>query len=518
MVQRSGESAYRGFSCSAFPSYKYIIVLAAMDKWRSELQDDVVGTLSGGGAAKKLSGATPSGLLRDLLGGAVKHNQAQQGLEATAPSGVNDVAGIAELKALRAEVISLTKEIESLRSEKCVWLSRLQVDNRKLGQMFQDVEETKRRLIQEIDNIQIEKSRLKALQLSVSEDALDRLLQGSRLAPGSRKLLPVEKRTLAADVYDKLVKLVAQCKDNQVEVLKCVEKHAREVEGGFQDGTESGQTRMDMSLTALKNIASTLPGNLLAAEAVSASLSDAMVCALMEKSSVALARRADALEALGSDGAVEMLQAGGMSKISKQLASGASPDYKTLQTQFDAVNRALQEMRKRNTQLMAKAANDAKKEVVVKEIKATPESTNSRKYPPADVVLSNFEASSARVLQRDFDEFPEQTKQLASKMIAVHVLQTLKDNPLSVGLKEVILKETSAEIATHVSGLVGSALKAFRAHGEVDLQNSKSVETAVFRILSSPMCESRPFFLSSGEICAFFLTLLLLYVQKKNSH
>ena len=481
-------------------------------QWRAQTQDEAYAALS---SPTPLLLSTPGPtFLRDVLErqqNAVLHNNAPTLSEVGAVATAESV----EIAALREKVDKLTKENEAIKQEKRVWLSRLQVDNRKLGLMFQDVEETKRRLINEIDSIQTEKARLRALQLSVSEDILDRLLQGSRLAPTALKLLPVEKRTQASELYENLTQLITQCRENQVEVLQCVGKHAQEVESGFHDGTPAGETRKEASLAALKNIASTLPGNLLAAEAVAASLSEAMVCALMEKSSLILARRAEAVTAAAVAAGEGTTAVGKPNEKAMRnvIATGggagaAAVDVKTLQAQVESLQKAQQEMRKRNTQLMARANESSKAQT---QTPASPASGTARQQTPLQtkpgVGPSASLAINPKFVNRDFDALPESTRQIVSRFTTAHIVQSLQDNPMSVGLSEAVLQETATEIFTQVSGLVGSSLKAV-AHDEAELLSSKSVDNALTKILSSPICESPVVCLSISTHCRLTLPIL----------
>ena len=458
------------------------------------------------------SSSTP---LRSLL------NAKRSGLSTPGTAGNNEESArlSAEVATLEKKVIKLTEENEKLRSEKKSWLTRLQADNRKLGQMYQDVDETKRRLIREIDNIQTEKARLKSLQLPVYENAIDSLLKSSRLAPSGRKMLPVEKRAQAAVLFEKLTQLVAQCRENQAEVLQVVSTTAQEVDEGFQNGTASGNAKIEAALNSLRSIAATVPGNLLAAEAVAQSLSEAMVLALMDKSSVLLSRRADVFS--GSINALNLTGAG----VSD--GSGAPPaptDMKALQAQNESLRSALLDMRKRNAQLLAKAQENMlqankDKEAAVQEAKnkmmaggSSPSGGGSGvgggggggggtggKRSSANVVTRPSVDSSAlrtqegaaaidsAFAQRDFLELPEPSRGALMKVATENVLQQLRTHPLARSLKEAMLRETAMEIATQVSGLVGTAIKALGAKGELDLRPGTAFEEAVTLALSSPL-------------------------------
>jgi len=442
------------------------------------------------------------------------------------PTTVNDEENArlsAEVAALERKAKKLTEDNEKLRSEKKSWLTRLQADNRKLGQMYQDVDETKRRLIREIDNIQTEKARLKGLQLPVYENAIDSVLQNSRLAPSGRKLLPVEKRAQAADLFEKLSQLVAQCRENQAEVIQVVSKKAQEVDAGFQNGTASGNAKIEAALTSLRSIAATVPGNLLAAEAVAQSLSEAMVLALMDKSSALLSRRADALT-----GSISALNLSGTVGSDAAGATPAPTDLKALQAQNESLRSALLDMRKRNAQLLAKAQENMlqankDKDAAVQEAKnkmmaggSSPpggsggkrQSANAVSRPSVDSSRINEGAPAvdASIAQRDFLELPESSRASLLKVATAHVLQQLRAHPLARGLKEAMLGETAVEIATQVTGLVGSAIKALGAKGEMDLRPGKAFEAAVALVLSSPL---REFILFAFTL---FLIRLLFYL------
>ena len=82
-------------------------------------------------------------------------------------------------------------------------------------------------------------------------------------------------------LYNALISLTAKCRENQMEVLQLVARKAREAEQSFLDGRE-GDT--DAAIEVLKGVASSAPGNILAAEAVASSLSEAMVNALVDRS------------------------------------------------------------------------------------------------------------------------------------------------------------------------------------------------------------------------------------------
>ena len=458
--------------------------------------------------SSKSSAESSSTPLRSLL------NAKRSGLSTPGTAGNDEESArlSAEVATLEKKVMKLTDENEKLRSEKKSWLTRLQADNRKLGQMYQDVDETKRRLIREIDNIQTEKARLKSLQLPVYENAIDSLLKSSRLAPSGRKMLPVEKRAQAADLFEKLTQLVAQCRENQAEVLQVVSTKAQEVDEGFQNGTASGNAKIEAALNSLRSIAATVPGNLLAAEAVAQSLSEAMVLALMDKSSVLLSRRADVFS-----GSINALSLTGASVSDAAGAPPAPTDMKALQAQNESLRSALLDMRKRNAQLLAKAQENMlqankDKEAAVQEAKnkmmaggSSPSggggggggtggkrsSANAVTRPSVDSSVLRTQEGAAAIdsafAQRDFLELPEASRGALMKVAMEHVLQQLRTHPLARSLKEAMLRETAMEIATQVSGLVGTAIKALGAKGELDLRPGTAFEEAVTLALSSPI-------------------------------
>ncbi len=80
-------------------------------------------------------------------------------------------------------------------------------------------------------------------------------------------------------------RLWAQCKANQLDVIDMVISLVRDVEEAVVAGRDGDADRL---LRRLTNIASTKPGNVLAAEAVADSLSEGMLTALVDRSIAAL--------------------------------------------------------------------------------------------------------------------------------------------------------------------------------------------------------------------------------------
>lgn len=411
------------------------------------------------------------------------------------------------------EVSTLQTANKALVEEKTALLSRLQADNRKLGLLFHDVTETKRRLIREIDDVQAEKARLKSLSVISHDDSLERLLKASMLSPNARKLLPIDKRALAEEVHAQLTQLVAQCRENQVNVLQVVRDKAEQVELGFRASTPEGTERMEAALGALKNIASTLPGNLLAAEAVAASLSEAMVCALVDKSSAILSRR-EASMAAGDYNAEDYQQdlfgGGEGSGVGAEAGGGGggegtgggrggaggggnaaalSVELKKVRNENDLLKKKISEMKKQHTSQLVKAS-EASKAAAQREAKTAVSPRGSpQKVVPAASAASLDSVRVTVDMDNDFNDLPEPVRAQALKVMAAHVLQTLRGNPLSGGLQMALLVATAEEISTQISGLVGGALKAFATQGDMDIKSTKSVEATVAKVLASPIRE-----------------------------
>ena len=407
------------------------------------------------------------------------------------------------------EISALQTANKALVEEKKVLLARLQADNRKLGLLFHDVTETKRRLTQEIDGVQAEKARLKSLSMSSHEDSLEKLLMASMLSPNARKLLPIDKRALAEEVHTQLTQLVAQCRENQVNVLQVVKDKAEQVELGFRASTPEGTERMEAALAALKNIASTLPGNLLAAEAVAASLSEAMVCALVDKSSAILSRREASMAAgdfsaedyqqdlsTGGAGAGMGGEGGGAAGGGRggggsggNAAAALSVELKKVRTENDLLKKKIIDMKRVHNVQLAKAS-EASKVAAQREAKtATSPRSSTLKAAPAGPAESLDSVRVTVDMDNDFQGLPEAVRTLALKVMAAHIMQTLRGNPLSGGLQKALLVATADEISMQISGLVGGALKAFATQGEMDVKSTKSVEATVLKVLASPIRE-----------------------------
>lgn len=513
-----------------------------MDKWKVATSDSAIASLK-----QQTIAPTVARSFTAAIGAVMKRNEVPTSELSALPS----EKMMTEISSLQQKLKRATDEIVMLKNEKKVWLSRIQADNRKLGLMFQDVEEAKRRMIQEIDNIQTEKSRLRALQINVSEENLDALIRQSRLNPTAQKLLPVAKRAQAGALYDKLTQLITKCRENQVEVLQVVLQKAQEAEAGFQAGTDAGIASMEAALTALTSIASTLPGNLLAAESVAVSLSDAMVCALMEKSSFTLARRA---ESIGLDPLANDSSGSGMAGSGGHVGH---LDIKALQAQNESLRTALQTARKRNNELLTKAQGEIAAAVKAKEqaLKGTRTKTDPNSHSSTasknTASRTSAEHGSSQLLHEHSDAVPEldadffnkdlnalsdSVSTLVLERTADHVLLSLQGNPLSTTVDPSVKKEIAIEIASRMSGVVDSMLHEMIAHGEVDAANSKSVAQALVKVLASPIrkCTCRchaPFFIHPSihssthaliysPICPFPSSLsqwLRIYLHKRLS-
>ena len=105
----------------------------------------------------------------------------------------------------------------------------------------------------------------------------------SELSENKRGHLPLNIRALGQDLYYKLVDLTKKVKANQHDVLQYTAKLIQSIEKNFLDRND---IEVEKGLLSLKNIASAAPGNIATAEALSASLPNAIINTLIDNGNI----------------------------------------------------------------------------------------------------------------------------------------------------------------------------------------------------------------------------------------
>ena len=146
----------------------------------------------------------------------------------------------------------------------------------------------KEKLLQEIDSVEKERNRIRSLQADALESSvLERVLTNSPLAEANRSQLPAHIRGRADEVYKILCTLASKCRSNQTDVFELVLSKVEEAENGFLSREEEA---LETAIEELRQIASSSPGNVMAAINVSKSYPEPMLSTLIEKRDEAIRR------------------------------------------------------------------------------------------------------------------------------------------------------------------------------------------------------------------------------------
>ena len=255
---------------------------------------------------------------------------------------------------LQEELLNVKAERDELLMEKSFWLSKFQSDNANLLRILISTRDVKTKMLQEIDSLEKEKDRMKSLQLDgVEASLLDRVLDNSPLAEANRGTLPAHLRGRADELHKTLTTLATKCRSNQLELFEMVITKVEDIETQFLNRNDEA---VENAVTELKNIASSSPGNVLAAVNVSKKYPEMMLSALIEK-------RDDAIrdESLRTHGGAEL----GGSADSKDMKGTMDDVTKTLMAQNNTLRATVAQLRKKNAEVKNKlsqfedAANDA---------------------------------------------------------------------------------------------------------------------------------------------------------------
>jgi hypothetical protein len=257
-----------------------------------------------------------------------------------------ETPGVSEaaLTVVKEELLQVKAERDELLLEKSFWLSKFQSDNAKLLQILISTREVKTKMLQEIDSLEKEKDRLRSLQMDgLDSSLLDRVLDNSPLAEANRTTLPAHLRGRADELHKTVNTLATKCRANQLEVFEMVVSKVEDIETHFLNRNDDA---VDNAIHELKNIASSSPGNVLAAVNVSKKYPEMMLAALIEK-------RDDAIrdESLRTHGGAEM--SGGISGEATEVK--VTDDVtKTLMAQNNTLRASVAQLRKKTTELKGK--------------------------------------------------------------------------------------------------------------------------------------------------------------------
>jgi hypothetical protein len=290
------------------------------------------------------------------LGDVVKENASSNGgNKNTAPpstpiatsktSDPSTALGSAEVIALQDELSMIKAERDELVLEKTFWLSKFQSDNANLLQILISTRDAKTKMLQGIDSLEKEKDRMRSLRLDgVESSLLDRVLDNSPLAEANRTTLPAHLRGRADDLHKTLTTLATKCRANQLELFEMIISKVEETENFFLSRNEDA---VDVAIAELKNIASSSPGNVMAAVNVSKNFPEMMLAALIQKRDDAI--RDETMRNHANEGL------GGGSGEAKEVTE-TDDVTKSLMAQNNTLRSSVAQLRKKNAELKAKVA------------------------------------------------------------------------------------------------------------------------------------------------------------------
>jgi hypothetical protein len=121
----------------------------------------------------------------------------------------------------------------------------------------------KTKLLKEIDSIERERDRLRAVHLEVQDTAFDDMLSQLPLAESQRMQLPPQLRARADELHKDVCALAYRCRANQNDIIELALRKVVEVERAFLDRRSNGgdDSILHESWEQLRALASSTPGN-----------------------------------------------------------------------------------------------------------------------------------------------------------------------------------------------------------------------------------------------------------------
>lgn len=438
---------------------------------------------------------------RKLNSSTVGANGGGNGSQQTGNGQISSLAGLEWPESAMTAVRKLEQERDALIREKAAWLNRFSEDNSRLAQMLKDVAITKEKLIRKMESLDVEKDKLRSLQINFAQNRFERsFFAGSKLGPGNRATFTAQGRgAKAEEVFQKLQAVWAKCKSNQLEVIDYAVSCIKDTEAHMVAGNDA---EADAVLEQLESLASGRPGNILAAEALSANLSEAVVNALMERNLAPLLMNS----ALTQDPRkTEEFLFDGVASVQPTTALTYN-DIKEILAQNESLKGQLTQMRTKYAQLKAKAL--ATPQAVNPSHPHSIKSGNTSFMPENSQVAASSQSDiqhhlDTRVADPDettpldheaarrgselsaddiFDRFPEIVKKKCLQLLQEKIKQDFAVHPLyTVSLVSFlsadVIAETTREIAEQSRGLFGVLLtsrdetqSAIIALGEQDQQ------------------------------------------------
>jgi len=382
---------------------------------------------------------------------------------------VDDPQVVEMIAKLRAEVAEVTKERDWLNKERQLWMTRIETDNTRLASMLRNVRDAKKRLIDEMDSVQAEKAKLKSMQLQLQHNELKSTTyplseEDCVIGAHRRELMaPQSRQDAAKALHERLLSLVSKTHANMADVNTLVSAKVDEAIKSFIDFRPELTERC---VEALANIANTAPGNLKDTEAAAASISEAMVGALLGKSAAVLKVRAEKAGFNAAEAKAQEFE-------SKDLES------KTLKEQNETLKVSLAQMRKKYTTLLEKATSKAKEtetkaafeEKSKKTVSAGP--APSRGYVAGDYVPTNLPPAAPVNV---FEVLPFEIKQVANTLTSEYIQRIAEDNPLSDNIKAYLLKEAISEVSVQQQAPIGLILHSYKENGLIAFDGSMKDE------------------------------------------
>jgi hypothetical protein len=375
--------------------------------------------------------------------------------------------------AIQNELNMLRSQNETLLREKKYWMLRIHEDNQRLVTLFNSIKEVKSKLLNEIDEVQKEKDKLKFLQINTLECHIDNMLGiESELSESKRGHLPINIRAQGEDLYYKLVDLTKKVKANQHDVLQYTGKLVQSIEKNFLDRND---IEVEKGLLSLKNIASAAPGNIATAEALSASLPNAIINTLIDNAHIDFMYMTRMVSGKSALTTVEVVN-----------SSSEYIDMKALQQQNEALKASLAQLRKRNAQNIAPAGTAGRQKSSTNPLNASTGYTTN--FTPSKNKSSGSNSNEGTTTQTSMDEsynaLQEDTKSVIASTMKLQIQKIVNEHPLSAGLKDVIKEEAVQEIVLQHRGFVGYSINTLLKKGEIN-DTKNSVEGAVYKIMMS---------------------------------
>jgi hypothetical protein len=186
-----------------------------------------------------------------------------------------------------SEMVDIARQRDELIDEKESWTKQLEADNASLLQLLVDVKSAKDSFLQKLEELELEKNRLRTRETGHIESDIELRLSTGLLGLAGREHMPESQRSAAEIVHRRLTGLAVKCRSNQLDVMDHVKSCVSTVENAF---LSNDNVKVETELGKLERLSSASPGNIFAAEALSADLKTALLTSLADADDDSLVR------------------------------------------------------------------------------------------------------------------------------------------------------------------------------------------------------------------------------------